>query len=71
MRPTGAPTALAVTPTGMAGVPTGRAGVPTGMAVTPTGMAGAAGNDGKLARTRWRESFPDAAETLRRVNKAE
>ena len=37
----------------------------------PGGMAGGAGNDGKLARTPWREPFGDGADTLRRVNTAE
>jgi hypothetical protein len=37
----------------------------------PAGMAGAVGDDGKLARTPWREPFGEGAETLRRVNTAE
>jgi signal transduction histidine kinase len=40
-------------------------------AMAPAGMAGAVGNDGKLARTPWREPFGEGAETLRRVNSAE
>jgi hypothetical protein len=44
-------------------------------AVGPAGVAGTAGNGGKLARTPWREPYPEGAETraeaLRRVNTAE
>ena len=67
----------AVGPAGMAAVgPAGMAAVgPTvGSAVGSAGMAGA-GNGGKLARTPWRESFPEGAEAraerLRQVNTAE
>jgi signal transduction histidine kinase len=64
--PAGAPAGMAaVGPTGMAAV---------GPAVGSAGMAGA-GNGGKLARTPWRESFPEGAEAraerLRQVNAAE
>ena len=64
--PAGAPAGMAaVGPTGMAAV---------GPAVGSAGMAGA-GKGGKLARTPWRESFPEGAEAraerLRQVNAAE
>jgi signal transduction histidine kinase len=55
-----------------AGAPAGMTAV--GPAVGSAGMAGA-GNGGKLARTPWRESFPEGAEAraerLRQVNTAE
>ncbi len=72
--PAGAPAGMtAVGPAGIAAVgPTGMAAV--GPAVGSAGMAGA-GNGGKLARTPWRESFPEGAEAraerLRQVNTAE
>jgi two-component system OmpR family sensor kinase len=64
------PGSLALPGGAAGGVPGGAAGgVPGGAA------GGVAGNGGKLARTPWRESVPDGAETradaLRRVNTAE
>jgi signal transduction histidine kinase len=60
----------AVGPAGMTAVGPARM-----TAVGPAGVAGTAGNGGKLARTPWREPYPEGAETraeaLRRVNTAE